>query len=1251
MHDQEYGIIAAIGRLKVGEIHAWRADLMGDVSALAHDPFTIMALQGLVRGNSAPIVRAELQGSLRTLAAAAHYSDARLVAPQGKILAAARPDSTPLDPAVRLAVTEALSSGKPVLSKLYRGSDGLLHIAAAAAVSGVKGRPLAVAILQADTRTVLEPLLRDLPTSRRSAETVLIQREGNQVMALSGLHRPSPAFTTRHEPLTRTDLPAVQVVLGKRGAFEGRDFLGVPVLANLSAIPGSPWYLVARVDSDEVLARARREAMIVALIVGLLVLVAAALTAYLYRLRQVGMLSALFESEQQRREVEAGYRTTLYSIGDAVIATDIAGRIREMNPTAERLTGWAEAEARGQPLEDVFRIFNETTRAALANPVRSVLSDGVVVGLANHTVLVARDGTERPIADSAAPIREGDGAPTGVVLVFSDQTAHHAAAKALRESEERFRLAAAVAAVGVLDLHVETRELTVDAASAAKFWLDASQPRESVSAWTDRMHPDDRGAVTEALDEILTGAGDAFRAEFRERARNGEWIWNLAVGKIVERAHDGRPLRMLGARIDITRRKAREERIERLSNLYAALSQCNQAIVHCTSEEELFSRVCRAAVQFGGMRMAWIGLVDQATQRIVPVAWDGTGTEYLRSIEISTDATHPSAGNPASIAIREDRPYWEQDFQDAPAMAAWRSASAQFGWRTKAVLPIHRSGKPVGILALYGSAIEPFDDAMRNLLSEMTADVSFALDNFARETARNRAEGVLRLRGAALNAVADAIFITDREGTVHWVNAAFTALTGYTDHEAVGRTPGDLIKSGVQDAAFYQGMWGTILAGETWRGDLTNRRKDGSQCVVELAITPVKNAAGAITHFVAIEHDLTQRRLLEAQFLQAQKMESVGRLAGGIAHDFNNLLTVINGTADLAAPQLPEAHPLADDLRTIREAGDRAAALTRQLLAFSRNQVMRLEIVNLNELAVGMRGMLQRLIGEDIEIVVVTAAELGNVRADPGQMEQVIVNLVVNARDAMPTGGRLAIETQNVDLDASFAAMRPSVRPGRHVMLAVSDTGVGMDQATLDRVFEPFFTTKERGKGTGLGLSTVYGIVKQNGGSIWVYSEPGAGTAFKIYLPRVDEVAEPVRPVAQVGRVGGAETILVVEDELALRQLAERVLKAAGYSVLTAENGDVALSVLAHHDGPVHLMVTDVVLPGISGRDLAQRVAVAHPAVRVLYTSGYTDDTMLRHGIIESTTRFVAKPYSVAQLRQAVRDALDAPVHPGGRRH
>ncbi|OYV82984.1 MAG: hypothetical protein B7Z73_16645, partial [Planctomycetia bacterium 21-64-5] len=478
---------------------------------------------------------------------------------------------------------------------MYRGSDGLLHIAAAAAVSGVKGRPLAVAILQADTRTVLEPLLRDLPTSRRSAETVLIQREGNQVMALSGLHRPSPAFTTRHEPLTRTDLPAVQVVLGKRGAFEGRDFLGVPVLANLSAIPGSPWYLVSRVDSDEALAGARREAMIIALIVGLLVLTAAALTAYLYRLRQVGILRALFESEQQRREVEAGYRTTLYSIGDAVIATDIAGRIREMNSMAERLTGWTEAESRGQPLEDVFRIFNETTRAAVANPVRSVLSDGVVVGLANHTVLVARDGTERPIADSAAPIREGDGAPTGVVLVFSDQTAHHAAAKALRESEERFRLAAAVAAVGVLDLHVETGELTIDAASAAKFGLDALQPRESVSAWTDRMHPDDRGAVTEALDEILTGAEDGFRAEFRERARNGEWIWNLAVGTIVERAHDGRPLRMLGARIDITRRKAREERIERLSNLYAALSQCNQAIVHCTSEEELFSRVCQAA--------------------------------------------------------------------------------------------------------------------------------------------------------------------------------------------------------------------------------------------------------------------------------------------------------------------------------------------------------------------------------------------------------------------------------------------------------------------------------------------------------------------------------------------------------------------------------------------------------------------------------------------------------------------------------
>ncbi|MDO8794850.1 MAG: response regulator [Vicinamibacterales bacterium] len=508
-------------------------------------------------------------------------------------------------------------------------------------------------------------------------------------------------------------------------------------------------------------------------------------------------------------------------------------------------------------------------------------------------------------------------------------------------------------------------------------------------------------------------------------------------------------------------------------------------------------------------------------------------------------------------------------------------------------------------------------------------------------TARKRAEGTLRLQSAALNAAANAIFITDIHGTIVWVNPAFTALSGYSAEEAIGKNPRDLIKSDGHDQSFFKDLWDTILAGQVWHGEVTNRRKDGRLYSEDQTITPVKDERGEITHFIAIERDLTEQRRLEARFLQAQKMETVGRLAGGISHDFNNLLTVINGTAEMALAQLRADDPLRTDLEEIHRAGDRAAAMTRQLLAFSRQQIMMPAIVNLSTLVGNMQTMLQRLIDEDVIPMIVSRGDVGNVRADPGQLEQVILNLAVNARDAMPHGGTLTCETHNVELDEAFAAAHAGVPPGPYVMLAVSDTGVGMDEATRTRIFEPFFTTKGLGQGTGLGLSTVYGIVKQSGGSIEVDSELGRGTTFRIYLPRVGEVAPPDQPITTESIAPGDETILLVEDERALRLVATRILTKAGYNVLAAGTGEEALLVLERHDGPVQLLLTDVVLPGISGRELANRLAEAHPEIKVLYTSGYTDDAILRRGVLDKGTHFIAKPYTVAALTRKVRDVLE----------
>jgi two-component system, cell cycle sensor histidine kinase and response regulator CckA len=508
-------------------------------------------------------------------------------------------------------------------------------------------------------------------------------------------------------------------------------------------------------------------------------------------------------------------------------------------------------------------------------------------------------------------------------------------------------------------------------------------------------------------------------------------------------------------------------------------------------------------------------------------------------------------------------------------------------------------------------------------------------------TARKHAEADMLLQGAALNASADAMVIADRDGTIAWVNPAFTTLTGYQRHEAIGKTT-RLLKSGEHDPAFYRVLWETVLAGQVWRGELVNRRKDGVLYTEAQTITPVTDDAGAVTHFVAIKRDLTQQKQLERQFLQAQRMESVGRLAGGVAHDFNNLLTVINGRAELASLGVTEGEATHSDLQEILHAGWRAVGLTRQLLAFSRKQVLQPMVVTLATVVADVKQMLGRVIGEDVELVFATDPDLGRVKVDPGQMEQVIMNLVVNARDAMPRGGRLTIATHNVDLDLVDTRSLPSVKPGPHVMLEVTDTGVGMDAATRERIFEPFFTTKGPTKGTGLGLSTVYGIIKQSGGSVWVDSAQGKGTTVRIYLPRVDEMAHAMRPAVTAANTRGTETILVVEDEDAVCALTRRMLESAGYNVLVATGGEQALPLLAQHADSVDLLFTDVVMPGMSGQDVAARVAELCPRIKVLYTSGYTDDTIGRHGVLDPDTRFISKPYGTLELTRKVRETLDA---------
>jgi len=498
-----------------------------------------------------------------------------------------------------------------------------------------------------------------------------------------------------------------------------------------------------------------------------------------------------------------------------------------------------------------------------------------------------------------------------------------------------------------------------------------------------------------------------------------------------------------------------------------------------------------------------------------------------------------------------------------------------------------------------------------------------------------------RRLSAAMEQVDEAVLITDAKGIVSYVNAAFERLTGYAGEEALGSSTA-MLRDRDGGASAFAEMRSTLARGDFWAGRLNGRRKDGTSFLTDTTVSPVQDAHGSIVSYVAVQRDVTRDVALEEQLRNVQKMEAVGMLAGGIAHDFNNLLIAIIGHSDLLlmkSEDEPEVHRHATE---IRKAGERARALTSQLLAFGRKQVMRPRALDLGEVLSDVESLVQRVIGEDVELVLERADTTAMVMADPGQMEQVILNLVTNAREAMPAGGTLNLRLSVEDLDAEACTLFGTRDAGRHVLLTVRDTGLGMSEETRARIFEPFFTTKGVRLGTGLGLATVYGIVHQNGGGIRVRSEVGAGTTFEICLPFSHEEAatREYTPTAPPGTVGH-ETILVAEDEPLVASIVKSTLRAHGYTVLYAENGEQALDVAAAHEGSIDLLFTDVVMPKMGGVTLAEKLKAQRPGLRVLYSSGYTDSALTRRGALIEGVELLQKPYAPAALVERVRRTLD----------
>lgn len=829
----------------------------------------------------------------------------------------------------------------------------------------------------------------------------------------------------------------------------------------------------------------------------------AASNVFCFSLVVVLVAAAIGRADRVRRraqaklaESEGSLAITLNSIGDGVIATDAAGVVTRINPVAEQLTGWSREVATGRQLADVFRTISESTRQPEEDPVSRVLREGNIVGLANHTLLVSRDGRETAIADSGAPIRSASGRIEGVVLVFRDQTAERKAERTLRDSEAR------------------------------------------------------KGAILEA-----------------------------ALDSIVSMDHTG------------------------------AITEFNTA----------------AERTFGHVRSDVIG--KPLAELLVPPSLRSRHSEALQRYLVT--------GKARILGKRVE-------------LTALRADGGEFPVEIAIVRP-HLDGPPT------------FTAYIRDISQREKA---------ARELAVSEA----RFRHLTESGIMG-IIITDTEGNVFEANDAFLRIVGYSREDvAAGRvrwtelTPAEW-RPQDEDAIAQLGRTG---AAKPWEKEYL--RQDGTRVPVLVGVAMLdathsiafvldlaeqKRAQDTSARAVATaEREVAHRERAEAalkdteeQVRQLQKMEAIGTLAGGVAHDFNNIVSVILGYAEFLLEALDTADPLRADVEQIARAGRRAGELTGQLLAFSRQQVLQPRVLSLNDAVSAMAPMIGRLIGEDVELSVVPAPTAGMVFADPSQVEQVLLNLVVNARDAMPGGGRLTIATADVEVDRGYVDKHVDVVAGQYVMLSVSDTGLGMDRATQSRIFEPFFTTKERGKGTGLGLSTVFGIVKQSGGHIWVYSEPGAGTTFKIYFPRMDVDGNAAEPIGvPPAPVGGSETVLLVEDDPQVRALAVRILVQHGYQVLEAGSGADALLLGEQHGAQIHLLLTDVVMPGMSGRQLWERLAAARPGLRVLFMSGYTDDAIVQRGVLTAELAFVQKPLTVATLLTKIRQVLDqaALTSPGG---
>ena len=884
--------------------------------------------------------------------------------------------------------------------------------------------------------------------------------------------------------------------------------------------------------------------------------------------------------EKRLRASEARLRAILDSEPECVKTVSLDGRLLEMNPAGLRMIEADDAAAvLGQRVD---KLVHAEDRAAYLELHRRVARGET--GQIQFRV-VGLKGAERWMEIHSVPLRGEDGAVASVLSVTRDISERRQAEEALRASEDRYR-----------DLVENSRDLMcthdlggqlLSVNEAAVRFTGYSRAALLQMNLADLLAPEVRGGFGAYLEAI--GTTGRASGVMRIRTAAGETrYWNYSNS-----------LRTEGVSVPVVR------------GLVQDVTDAKQARAALRQSEAKY----RALIENMAEGLLLVDQ-DEIIRFVNPRVCRMLG--YSEAELLGQDAT--------DLLFREE---------DKAAMAARNRRRAE-GIAEGYEIEVRKKS---GEFFWASFSVTPIQDADSRTASSMAivADI----------TERKQAETALHVSEERYRTLFDrnlaGVYRTTLDGRVLECNEAFAHIFGYASRE-------EALSADVNECYPTSGIREAFLellkaGGAVFNHEFEGRRRDGSAVwLLENSnwIQGGELAAGGIIEGTLL--DITERKAMEAELRQSQKIEAIGRLAGGVAHDFNNILGVILGYGELAASELAPESPVRELVAEMVEAAERAATLTRQLQAFSRKQILQPRRLDLNELIVNAHKLLDRLIGEDIALVALPAPELGTVLADPGQIDQILLNLAINARDAMPQGGTLTLETANMEIHADYAAEHWPAKPGRYVMVAISDTGIGMDAETQRRIFEPFFTTKPVGQGTGLGLATVYGIVKQSEGYIWVYSEPGLGTTFKIFLPRVDELPDDKRSdaAAEVA-AGGHETILLVEDNPALREVTRRQLAASGYSVLVAVDGEAAEALAGAYAGTIDLLLTDVVMPKLGGGELAERLAASRPGLPVLFMSGYTDGALAQHGVLKEGVALLEKPFSGEKLVRAVRELLDRP--------